>query len=196
MARSTLSLTRFHASLVASLARSQVSFDSPLVRSQSRDRSGSTSSKRRPGYFEYESQPYWYAGRYSSYVEPLAYGRPEKLSRQYASSRVGSICSAMPLPARPPTTAPTAAPTAVPTGPATVPAAAPAAMPPAPAPAAVPTGWEPGAPVNGSRLALVPVVGRLVVSLAMMSPEIKNKSAALAALRDQRARPRRKRMTH
>src|SRR5436190_1058966 len=77
----------------------------------------------------------------------------------------------MPLPARPPTTAPTAAPIAVPTGPATVPTAAPVAMPPATAPAAVPTGWAPGAPVNGSRLALVPVVGRLVVSLAMISPD-------------------------
>src|SRR3982751_2515478 len=158
MARSTLSLTRFHASLVASLARSQVSFDSPLVRSQSRDRSGSTSSKRRPGYFEYESQPYWYAGRYSSYVEPLAYGRPEKLSRQYASSRVGSIDSAMPLPASPPTTAPTAAPTTVPTGPATVPVAAPAAAPPTTAPTAVRGGWAPAAPVIGSRFASVPGV--------------------------------------
>src|SRR4051794_19228405 len=87
----------------------------------------------------------------------------------------------MPLPARPPTTAPTAAPTAVPTGPATEPTAAPVATPPATAPAAVPMGWAPGAPVSGSRLALVPVVGRFVVSLAMMSPEVKNK-----ALREQR----------
>src|SRR5215217_9578339 len=81
----------------------------------------------------------------------------------------------MPLPARPPTTAPTAAPIAVPTGPATVPTAAPVATPPATAPAAVPTGWAPGAPVSGSRLALVPVVERLVVSLAMISPEVKQR---------------------
>ena len=46
-----------------------------------------------------------------------------------------------------------AAPITVPTGPATVPAAAPAAMPPAAAPRPVPTGWDPGAPVIGSRFA-------------------------------------------
>src|SRR4051812_777861 len=67
---------------------------------------------------------------------------------------VGSICSAMPLPARPPTMAPTAAPTAVPTGPTTEPAAAPAAMPPAAAPRPVPIGCAPGVPLMGSRLGL------------------------------------------
>src|SRR5664280_1706202 len=66
--------------------------------------------------------------------------------------------SATPFPARPPTTAPTAAPTTVPTGPATVPVAAPAAAPPSAAPIPVPTGWAPGAPLKGSRLASVELV--------------------------------------
>src|SRR5664279_3445721 len=102
----------------------------------------------------------------------------------------------MPLPARPPTTAPTAAPIAVPIGPATVPTAAPVARPPATAPTPVPTGCAPGAPVSGSRLALVPVVGRLVVSLAMISPDMENKKrCGDAALPDQRAQPRRNRLT-
>src|SRR5438477_4148406 len=101
----------------------------------------------------------------------------------------------MPLPARPPTTAPTAAPTAVPTGPATEPTAAPVATPPATAPAAVPMGWAPGAPVSGSRLALVPVGGRFVESLALMFPEVNRKRGTSQRCPDQRARPRRHTLT-
>src|SRR5688572_31187201 len=79
---------------------------------------------------------------------------------------VGSMRSAMPLPARPPTTAPTAAPATVPTGPATEPAAAPAAMPPAAAPMPVPTGCEPGLPEIGSRLASAPSLRFVVMGFS------------------------------
>src|SRR6185503_3041939 len=66
------------------------------------------------------------------------------------------MCSATPLPARPPATAPTVPPITPPTGPPTaVPIAAPAKPPPA-APTPVPTGWEPGAPVIGSGLEPLP----------------------------------------
>src|SRR5690606_41998867 len=55
------------------------------------------------------------------------------------------------LPAAAPASAPTAPPTSVPIGPSSEPTAAPATAPPVP-PTPTPTGWEPGAPVIGSRL--------------------------------------------
>ena len=57
IARSTVSLTRWNASRVASLARSHVRDDLPLTLFQSRPRSDSTSSNLRPAYFEYELTP-------------------------------------------------------------------------------------------------------------------------------------------
>jgi len=56
-ARSTASLTRFQASLVACLARSHSSEEPPRIVFQRLDSSGSTSSQSRPAYVPYELTP-------------------------------------------------------------------------------------------------------------------------------------------